>query len=288
MSEQAAPKLNKLPFLAGDVVLLGVAAWLALRPGPPLDLWRGVVIAACAALAGWLGAVPFLVEYRAAIRLAEAGGLASTVEQIKALTMVGEQVANATARWQTVQEAADKTARTAMEIADQITTEARNFSESLQKARDTEVRNLRLEVEKLHRAESDWLQVLVRMLDHVYALYAAGANSGQPSLAAQLGLFQNACREAARRVGLTPLEAGPGTPFDERLHQVPEGAAAPAGGQVAQTIATGYSWQGQLLRKALVTVAPPPSLEAQPKVEAPSLPQLVEAQLPLEALTEPK
>ena len=60
MFEQSAPKLNKLPFLAGDLLLVAVTAWLALRPGPPPDLWRSVIIAACARpgrLAG-RGAVP--------------------------------------------------------------------------------------------------------------------------------------------------------------------------------------------------------------------------------------
>ena len=131
----------------------------------------------------------------------EANGLASTVNQIKGLTQVGEQVAVATGRWQTVQEAADKTARAAKEMSDQITAEARHFAETMEKARDAEVRNLRLEVEKLHRAEGDWLKTLIWMLDHTYALYSAGMKSGQPGLANQLGQFQNACRDAARRSG---------------------------------------------------------------------------------------
>ena len=40
MSEPTEPRLNKLPFLAGDLFLLAVAAWLVWRPGPPLDLWH--------------------------------------------------------------------------------------------------------------------------------------------------------------------------------------------------------------------------------------------------------
>jgi len=64
------------------------------------------------------------------------------------------------------------------------------------------VQHLELETAKLRRAEGDWLQVTVRILDHVFALYVAAARSGQPRLAEQIAAFQNACRDAARRVGL--------------------------------------------------------------------------------------
>jgi molecular chaperone GrpE (heat shock protein) len=276
MSEPSAPGLKKWPFLVGDVLLLGVAAWLALRPGPHLALWHDGFVVGCVALGAWLAALPFLVEHRTAVQLAEASGLASTVGQIKGLQTVGEQVAAATARWQAVQEAAGQTARTAREITDQITAEARNFADSMQKARDAEVRHLRLEVEKFQRAERDWLQVLVRVLDHVYALHSAGLRSGQPALAAQLTQFQNACRDATRRIGLTPLEAVPGAPFDEQLHQLAEGTAPTAGAVIGETLATGYSYQGQQLRRSLVTLRPGTEAEAKPSFEE------GEGQLPLQ------
>jgi hypothetical protein len=258
MAEHASPRLNKLPFLAGDVLLIVVGAWLALRPGPPLDLWHNLLLAGCVLAGAWLAVVPFLVEHRTQARLAEAGGLSSTVEQIKGLQAVGEKVSAATARWHSAQEAAEQTARAAREMANQITTEARSFSESMQKAHDVEVRNLRLEVEKLRRAEGDWVQVLVRMLDHVYALHSAGLRSGQPELSAQLGQFQNACRDAVRRVGLVALEAAPDSPFEDRMHELPPGAEAQKTGLVAQTLATGFTYQGQLIRRVLVTLKPHP------------------------------
>lgn len=257
MSEHAAPTLHKRPFFIGDALLVAVAVWLVFRPGPPLNLPHHALVAACVALAGWLGVLPFLLEYRAALRFAEADRLATTVDQIKRLEAVADQIATATGRWQTVQEAADKTARTATEITDRITTEARNFTEFMQKANDAQVRHLQLEVEKLHRAEGEFLQVIVRMLDHVFALYSAAVRSAQPGLIEQLGHFQFACRDAARRVGLVPLEPQAGTPFDPKLHQLHEGQPPADGGVIAQVLATGYSYQGQMLRPALVTLATP-------------------------------
>ena len=262
MSEHTAPKLNKAPFFLGDAMLLAVAVWFVLRPGPPLDALHNGIVAACVALGAWLGALPFLTEFRAAVKFAEADTLATTVEQVQHLRTVGEQVTTATARWQTVQESADKTAKTAKDIADQIATEASQFTEFMQKAQATEVRHLQLEVEKLHRAEGEWLQVVVRMLDHVYALYSAAARAGQPGLTEQLGQFQNACRDAARRVGVTPFEPAPGIAFDEKVHQLPDETPAAAGGRITQTLATGYTFQGQIIRRAIVLLqAPPPAAE---------------------------
>lgn len=272
MAEQTAPKLSKVPFLAGDVLLLAVAGWLVLRPGPPLDVVHNALVAACVALGAWLGALPFLVEFRAARRFAEAGELASAVAQIKDLQAVGELVTAATGRWQTVQESADKTARAAKEIASQIATEARSFTEAMQKTHDAEVRNLRLEVEKLRRAEGDWLQVLVRMLDHVFALYSAGIRTGQAGLIEQLAHFQLACRDAARRLGLAPLEPVPESPFDPKLHELPEGQPAVEGGLIAAMLAPGYTYQGQLLRRAMVTLKPAESVPSAGPDEA-QLPQ---------------
>ncbi|MBI5386544.1 MAG: nucleotide exchange factor GrpE [Verrucomicrobia bacterium] len=268
MSEHTAPRINKVPFLAGDALLLAVAAWLALRPGPPLDLLHSALVAACVALAAWLGAWPFMTEFRAAVQFAESNQLACAVEQVQHLQAVGEQVSAATARWQTVQEAADQTAKSAKEIADQIATEARNFTEFMQKAQSAEVRHLQLEVEKLHRAEGDWLQVIVRLLDHTFTLYTAGLRSGQRGLIDELGLFQNACRDAVRRIGLVPFEVKPGAAFDEKLHQLPEGAPPAAGTPVAEMLAPGFTFQGQLLRRALVAIqstsAEAPSAQTQP------------------------
>ena len=58
--------------------------------------------------------------------------------------------------------------------------EAKAFTEFMQKANDSEKAMLRLETDKLKRAESEWVHVLVRMLDHVYALHIGAMRSGQP------------------------------------------------------------------------------------------------------------
>jgi hypothetical protein len=93
MDEQPGPRLNKLPFLVGDLLLLAAAAWLALRAGPAPDVWRDLLVVVCVGLGAWLAVLPFLADHRAAVRLAEAAGLASTIEQVKGLEAVVQQVA---------------------------------------------------------------------------------------------------------------------------------------------------------------------------------------------------
>jgi molecular chaperone GrpE (heat shock protein) len=152
-----------------------------------------------------------------------------------------------------VQESAAKTAATAKEVADRMAAEVKDFNEFLKHANEGEKSTLRLEIGKLRRAESDWLQVLVRLLDHVYALHQAALRSRQPSLIDQLGQFQNVCRDTARRVGLNAFAAAPAEPFDGQRHQLLDADAKPEpGATVEETLATGYTFQGKLLRPAVV------------------------------------
>jgi hypothetical protein len=83
--------------------------------------------------------------------------------------------------------------------------------------------------------------------------------------------FQNACRDAARRVGLAPFAATPDEPFDAKRHQaVNAESEPPAGAAVAETVGAGFTYQGNLLRPALVRLreASPPAAPADPPAPA--------------------
>ncbi|MDB6122942.1 MAG: hypothetical protein JWQ71_1935 [Pedosphaera sp.] len=250
---QTEPKLLKWPFFLGDAVLVGLAYFIYSQHKLPMTPWETAFFVASGALGACLGVTPFLLEYRAAMSQGATHTLAATVAQIQNVEQIAGQISNATAQWQTVQEHSTKTAVAAREISAQMAAEVASFTQFIQKANDGEKANLRLEVEKLKRAEGDWLQVIVRMLDHVYALHQAAVHSGQGGLIEQLGHFQNACRDAARRVGLTPFAPALNEPFNAQLHQLAEGQGQlPPDAQIRETIATGYTFQGQLLRPALV------------------------------------
>jgi len=262
MTQATEPRLPKLPFVVADIGLLGVACLIFRNGHAPMTPWDMFFCAASVALGAVLCVAPFLLEYRAAMKLTEADRLANAVLQIENIEIIGRQINHATANWQGAHEQANKTVDAAREIAESITAEARSFSEFLKKANEAEKNNLRLEVDKLRRVESEWLQILVRILDHIFALNQAAVRSGQASIVTQLGQFQTACRDIARRVGLVPFVAIPGEPFDPKTHQLNDAKVVPEEtARVAETIATGYSFQGQLVRPALVALQASPAAD---------------------------
>jgi len=253
MRNPSASGLPKWPFIVGDLLLLSLSIFICANSHGPLRLGSALVAGACVALGAVLAILPFVLEYRVAARLVEADALGETVSKLGDLAKAAALVQSATTQWQDIQAHSEKAATSASQLTERITAEARGFADFMQRVDDNEKATLRLEVEKLHRAEKEWLQVLVRMLDHVYALHQGALRSGQPSLIEQLDHFQNACRDAARRVGLLAFVPATAEPFDPERHQLPNGdGKTSAGVPVDSTIATGYTFQGRLVRPALV------------------------------------
>ena len=253
-------KVPKWPFFLADAFMLGLAYYLfywQIKPGVPLSQWEVVACAVCVFLAAILGITPYLLEYRAVIKygalmkLIETSSLTAATEKIQNLESCVAQIGAATDHLQTAQAQADKTALLAQQITERMTQEVKEFSEFMLKASDGEKATLRLEVEKLRRSEHEWLQVLVFMLDHTFALNKAAERSGQENLIKQLAHFQNSCRDAARRMGLIPILATPGEAFDAQKHQLAEGETA-GSGVISEVMASGYSFQSKLIRPVLV------------------------------------
>lgn len=262
---QQLPELRvpKWPFFLADALMLGLAYYLfywQVNPKLPLSQWEVIACCVCVFLAALLGVTPFLLEYRAVfkygalMKLIETNTLTAAAEKIQNLEGCVSHINNATEQLQAAQTQADKTAQLAGQITDRMAQEVREFTEFMQKSNDGEKATLRLEVEKLRRSESEWLSVLVFMLDHIFALNKAAERSGQENLIKQLSHFQSACRDAARRVGLIPVLALPGDAFDAQRHQVAEGEV-PAAGLVEEVLVSGYSFQGKLIRSAVVSLA---------------------------------
>jgi len=279
-------KIPKWPFLLGNALLLVFAYLIVWKSPHPISKWEIIACFAAAALGSVLGIFPFLLDYRAMGKAIQANALGAVADKIQDLEKLAAQITAATNQWDVVQNQADKTAAGAKQIADKMGAEVREFSEFMQKMNDSEKSALRLEVDKLHRGEAEWLQMLVRIFDHIFALHAAATRSGQPKLADQITHFQNACRGTVRRIGLTPFAAEPGEPFDAERHQVADTRQKPpTGAVVAETIGSGYTFQGKLLRPAIVRlreadVPPaPPSLHST-SIELPAK-EIEEDELPL-------
>ncbi|MCC7374105.1 MAG: hypothetical protein IT581_05590 [Verrucomicrobiales bacterium] len=262
------PRLNKLPFWFADATLLAVATVLVAVGSRPLKLWEMVAVVVCAALGGWLAVMPFLKEYEAAVKLAETDGLTRTMEKLNQLDTVAERITAATSQWQGVQERATQTAELAKGVVDRLAREAESFAVAVSRTSDGERQKLKLEVDKMRRAEGEWLQGVGRIMDHVFALHVAAVRSGQPALAEQIDRFHGACREALRKVGFVPVLATPDELFDPRRHQIADGTRPADGTRVDETVAPGFVYQGQMIRPIIVKVIAEPGAATELAVSA--------------------
>jgi len=285
MRDGNPPVVPKWPFFLGDAILLGLACFIYYESQLPLGRWEIAACCLCAALGALLGVLPFILDYRALNKALEAVALGGVSDKIQNLERLAAQISSATNHWENVQLQAEKISGTATEITERMAAEVRDFTESMQKLGESERATLRLEVEKLRRAEKDWVQVLVHVLDHVYALHKGATRSGQPRLIEQLTHFQNACRDVARRVGLVPFAANPGEKFDAQRHQSTEVEAPPVDAVVAENLAPGYTLQSHLIRLALVRVGTGEPVEPAPAPSPAASDQ--PDQLPLESTEAP-
>lgn len=248
MTDRPASRIAYWPFLVANLIFLGLA-WMILELGHrPLPLAEIYALVLCVGA----GAFCFLMPFRARLKMAESENLITAAEQIKNLELVAVQISSATTLWQGIQEQATNSSTAAQQIGEKMSAEAKAFGEFMQKANDTEKNHLRLEVDKLRRGENEWLQILVHILDHTYALQRAASRSKQRGVAEQILQFQGVCRDTARRVGVLTFEVQTGEKFDPEKHQLLDGDVASEESTVGETIASGYTFQGRLIRPALV------------------------------------
>ena len=117
MSDQAEPKVPKWPFYVGDAVLLGAAYYVCSRGGVPLGHWEAALAVLCVGAATVAGVAPFVLDYRAKVKLTETRGLTTVMAQIQNLENIASQISGATGRWQEAQEQADICASRAARIS---------------------------------------------------------------------------------------------------------------------------------------------------------------------------
>ncbi len=259
MTNPTEIKLAKWPFFLGDAVLLALAYFIYLHVRLPLGRWEILSFVLIGLLGAALAVLPFLLEYRTVDKLLQTGAVGSMVPQLEELKDVAAKIAHATAQWQGVHEHSTGAVNAAQEIANRMTAETTGFTEFLKKANDSERAHLKLELEKQRRTEGEWVQIAVRLMDHTYALYQAAVRSGQANVIEQISQFQNSCRDVVRRAGLVAFAPAAGERFDPQCHHSTDSqAVSMADAKIRDTIATGYTFQGQMIRPALVALHNPP------------------------------
>jgi molecular chaperone GrpE (heat shock protein) len=262
MRDDRGLALAKWPFLLADALLL-VAAYLIYRTSTlPMGFWQAGLAVLCVAGGTCLSILPFAMEYWVAAKLAQGRNPSVGEDSVRRLEGLAVQLSLVTEQWRTLKEENGKVAA-AGSITKPNSLQLNDRVETAQVLNPTADGERNTETEKSHRAESDCLQVLIQVLDHVYALHLGALHSGQASLVEQLSNFQDACRGAARRIDLVPFIAEPTEPFNAERHQpVDSSSPPPDHAVVAETIATGYMFQGRLLRPALVRLLKSPEVEA--------------------------
>ncbi len=256
MRDSTALAVPKWPFVAGGALLVAFGAFLLLEH--PLPVSNGEIAGSVLSVALGIGCfiLPFALQYRHAGKLTESANFADAVNRLQKLEQLAAQIGYATNQWHVVRESCDKTAGVAKEIASGMVGELKSFRDFLDHASQGEKATLRLEVEKLRRAEAEWLQTVVRILDHVFALTQAAQRSQQPGVAEQLGKFQFACHDAVRRMGVVPFTAARTERFNPEKHRLADDGSEPgAEAQIEEVLAPGYTFQGRLVRPAVVQVA---------------------------------
>ena len=246
--------MPKGAFILGDVLLLGLGGFIVWQAARPLDPWHVLLLFLCVFTGAWLAVYPFLAEYKAAQRLSESSALDQAIAQMSGMEAVGKQIVALSSQWQAVQDHTNRTVQAVQEISDRMGSEAKAFSELSLKMNQQEKAHLRLEVEKLRRAEGEWVQVIMGYSDHIFAFFQAAVRSGEQRLIEQIGRMQAATQEIARRVGLVGVGAAPEEAFDAARHQLQSGETPPEGSKIGNMVAPGYMYQGQLVRRVLVTL----------------------------------
>jgi molecular chaperone GrpE (heat shock protein) len=254
---ESKSSLRWWPFLAVDAIFLALAALLLGQGHKPLLWWEAVLLIVCVAAGASCCLFPLLQRNQDEQTLAQARVLADALNQLQKIDEVAAQIVGATNQWREFRQQTDEISASNKSLAGSIASEAKAFGEFLQKANDSEKGHLRLEAEKLRRAEIEWLQVVIHILDHISGLYQAARQTGQSGLIEQIGQFHNVCRDIARRVGLAPVTGREGEPFDPNLHQLTEKTAPVENAAVGETLTPGYTFQGKLVRRALVALKEP-------------------------------
>jgi molecular chaperone GrpE (heat shock protein) len=246
-------RIAKAPFIIGDLLLLGMAGWIIMEVGGLPDGYKLFTVVGAIAVGMFFSTLPFLLEYRAELKREEISEFHSVAEQLQILIQLETHIRQATGQWQSIQDHCLSTVQNASQVSQEMTQESQRLAEVMKSMDVAEKEHLRVEAEKLRRNERDWIQAVVRMLDHVFALHKAAVQSAQPKLIQQITHFQHAVNDVMRRMGLLQHEAEMGASYNTELHQVlndeDKQYSAPV---VAETLAPGFTFQGRAVRPPLV------------------------------------
>lgn len=254
-------RIAKFPFVVGDLLLLAMSGWIIWDTGGLPGGYLLMTVVGCLVVGMFFSVLPFLLDYRAELKREEINEFQNVSEQLKSLTNLEAHIRHATSQWQSIQDHCLKTVEDAGQIGKTMSEESQRFAEVMQSMNVSEKEHLRVEVEKLRRGERDWLQAVVRILDHVFSLHKAALQSGQEKLIHQISNFQHAVTDVVRRMGLVQHHAEIGAIYNSELHQILNNENEQLNeAAIAETLAPGFTFQGRMVRLPLVRLVEKTSL----------------------------
>ncbi|MBL4574889.1 MAG: hypothetical protein JKY51_02165 [Opitutaceae bacterium] len=130
-SVSSIPNTPKLPFIIGDIVFLGFALTIIGLSDAPLSIGTLAIATFCVIIAIALSITPFLLDYEARLRLAEAKNHSLGESHLRKLSALSEQLNHAVSRSQSIEEETGKALGITEEITEKLTLQSSDLSQLL-------------------------------------------------------------------------------------------------------------------------------------------------------------
>lgn len=177
-----APKLTPWPFIAGDLLLLATAYFIASQARAPLNGLPLACVAACVICGALLAIIPFLLNYTQARDAA----LAERQNEIAALAQTtatsAEQLGIAVAGLNTIAELAAKNLKTAEHLPHKLQEKINEFKTQLNEVAVTENETLAQEINTLRTAETERLETALASIRKTAAEISAAETQHRKQL----------------------------------------------------------------------------------------------------------
>lgn len=213
-----APKLPKLPFLIGDVVLIATAAVIAQRSAVPLAPAALLAIVACVAVGAVLAVLPFLVDYARRQDAALTDRQNSLEALARTTTAAAEQIGIAASGMHTIGELVHKNLKVADQLPHKLQEKINEFHQQRDEAAVAENEALTQEVNSLRSSEAEKLEAVSTRIHKTASDLAKAESALQTNLAAlreAIDRLPDAIELAGTRAGTAVAQAG-----DEALAKI--------------------------------------------------------------------
>jgi hypothetical protein len=154
------PKLPKLPFIIGDVVLLGAAWYIASREAGPLGVQAMAAVTACVILAAIIGAIPFLTDYARKQDESLDERQRGLEALARTINTAAEQISIAANGLNELTDLTHKNLKHAEQLPHKLQDKIAEFNAQLDNARENDREELEKELAELRSSDTDRLQAV--------------------------------------------------------------------------------------------------------------------------------